>query len=1149
MSGVENPRIENRGGTISEEEFEGLSSSDLDEELVQAAVSRPLNSSGSSVTQSILDLGARSGIGLRNKTNSIGTEDSGHLDNTGSRQRDRQQGSGTDMKQVNLFGCTVQAGKRIAGISTRAPFIQRQARPFNPVYLSPPSRRLHTFDDSQLKSWQYPTNVPIREYQRAISERAILCNLMVSLPTGLGKTLIAAVVMLNFYRWTMNSKVVFMAPTRPLVAQQAEACYRLVGIPRDDTAVLVGSTTPPAARVHFWKEKRVFFVTPQTFEKDLKAGVVDPKSIVCLVVDEAHRATGDYSYVAVVQFIARFNQQFRVLAMSATPGSSVEAVQEVVTNLGISHAEIRTEKSQDVAEYIRGTEVEHVSAALSPACQDILDAFGRVLYPLITELVNGGVYFQRDPTRLSLYGLLMARNEARNQMMTQRMAKPRYFKYDAIFSALISIAHGVPLIRFHGIKPFWQFVQQWKEEQFNSKKKPGKWASEIVGAEWANMESVVKNYLEVETIGHEKLEKLVGILTDFFLDEEVIEKQSKVIIFCEYRSSAMEVQRTLEKWVPSALSHPFFGQASKKEAGETVSGMTQKVQQQTLDEFKQGKYNTLIATSVGEEGLDIGQVDMIICFDASASPVRVLQRMGRTGRFRKGRIVALLTESERSKWDEALLKYEAIQESMTNLDGLDFVPGPRILPEDITPVIEEKEFYIPPENNEAAEASTLRKTRTKKKENRPPKKFFMPDDVNTSFTSASTLLSDSIVQPKAIRNRKAIQAKHSLSSFDESSESEGSLADFIAHEESQELDDDIPTSQLDGGFETSVLSDFLNLGRNTQYVASNSNMSADGNEVDKQIRYRGQDDSEIETSGETLRAAKTTSKSKRGQSRKSDFENSKRKETLLLEDLPSGDRTEPPKITNAIRSASTVQSESLRKPRRNSKVEKNSNLDENHRTEAELFHNLTTNAVSTTPAIPSTGLEAKLEVKENIDSVNMPKKRGRPRKSISEPKIVKRRYSTSIGATTNANAKEHLLDSDFQNGLANDTQLAEYRKQPKIEHGREYDPIASLRRSYLHVVQDRGENTLVPSSALVSNLKGFVGRIVSGVSGPSGSINSDLSVSNNSAKTSFDHTEEPSKDYFVKKEENKPTVKEEPSQIRIARPTKFSAEVSRYFAS
>jgi Fanconi anemia group M protein len=96
------------------------------------------------------------------------------------------------------------------------------------------------FDCSAGNSWIYPTNYPLREYQFAIVQKALFHNTLVTLPTGLGKTFIAAVVMYNFYRWYPQGKIIFMAPTKPLVAQQIDACYNIMGIPNQDTAEMTG---------------------------------------------------------------------------------------------------------------------------------------------------------------------------------------------------------------------------------------------------------------------------------------------------------------------------------------------------------------------------------------------------------------------------------------------------------------------------------------------------------------------------------------------------------------------------------------------------------------------------------------------------------------------------------------------------------------------------------------------------------------------------------------------------------------------------------------------------------------------------------------------------------------------------------------------
>jgi len=69
-----------------------------------------------------------------------------------------------------------------------------------------------------------------------------------------------------------------------------------------------------------------------------------------------------------------------------------------------------------------------------------------------------------------------------------------------------------------------------------------------------------------------------------------------------------------------------------------LKGQTQKTQQAILQKFRSGVYNVLVATSIGEEGLDIIEVDLVICFDANVSPLRMIQRMGRTGRKHDGQV-------------------------------------------------------------------------------------------------------------------------------------------------------------------------------------------------------------------------------------------------------------------------------------------------------------------------------------------------------------------------------------------------------------------------------------------------------------------------------------------------------------------------------
>ena len=104
--------------------------------------------------------------------------------------------------------------------------------------------------------------------------------------------------MFNFFRWYPKGKVIFMAPTKPLVAQQAEACYKTVGIPKEDMVQMTGQTAVEK-RKNLWTEKRIFFLTPQVIENDILRGNVDVNLIKCIVIDEAHKALGEYAFCKV----------------------------------------------------------------------------------------------------------------------------------------------------------------------------------------------------------------------------------------------------------------------------------------------------------------------------------------------------------------------------------------------------------------------------------------------------------------------------------------------------------------------------------------------------------------------------------------------------------------------------------------------------------------------------------------------------------------------------------------------------------------------------------------------------------------------------------------------------------------------------------
>ncbi|KUL85698.1 hypothetical protein ZTR_08466 [Talaromyces verruculosus] len=610
--------------------------------------------------------------------------------------------------------------------------------------VSPPPRdeppTHHKLDQNELGSWVYPTNIgTVRDYQFNISQKGLFYNLLVALPTGLGKTFIAATVMLNWFRWTKDAQIVFTAPTKPLVSQQVAACLGIAGIPRSHTTLLTGNV-PPGTRAEEWQTKRVFFMTPQTLINDLKTGIADPKRIVLLVVDEAHRATGGYAYVEVVKFLRRFNQSFRVLALTATPGSNVEAVQAVIDGLDIARVEIRTEQSLDIREYVHARNVDVQTFTNSEEMSLCMDLMSKALQPSVDQLRNMNAYWGRDPMMLTAFGL----TKARQQWMASDAGRNANFglkgKVNALFTVLASLAHSIDLLKYHGIVPFYNHLVSFKSN--TDGQKGGKTQRAIVQDD--NFKKLMDHLQpwcrDIEFIGHPKLGYLRELVLNYFMDNGegtngTRTSNTRVMIFAHFRDSAEEITRVLKRQEPIIRPHVFVGQASAKGS----EGMNQKAQLGVIENFKNGTYNTIVATSIGEEGLDIGEVDLIVCYDSSASPIRMLQRMGRTGRKRAGNIKLLLMQGkEEESYIQAKDNYEKMQELIASGTRFEFHDdkSARILPKDVKPTVDKRVVEIPLENSQADLPEPKKKGRAPK---RPPKKFHMPDGVETGFTKASRI--------------------------------------------------------------------------------------------------------------------------------------------------------------------------------------------------------------------------------------------------------------------------------------------------------------------------------------------------------------------------------------------------------------------------
>ncbi|CAN1175609.1 DEAD-box ATP-dependent RNA helicase FANCM [Linum perenne] len=400
-------------------------------------------------------------------------------------------------------------------------------------------------DREAAKTWIYPVNIPLRQYQLAITRTALFSNTLVALPTGLGKTLIAAVVMYNYFRWFPKGKIVFTAPSRPLVIQQIEACHNIMGIPQEWAIEMTGQICP-IKRTGLWESKRVFFVTPQVLEKDIQAGTCPVKSLVCLVIDEAHRASGKYAYCVAVRELMAVPVELRILALSATPGSNQQAVQQIIDNLQISTLEYRNESDPDVIPYVHNRKIELIQVAMGKDATDLNKLLLDVVRPYVSKLSAFGLLPNRDFQTLSPPDFLNSRVAFR-QAPPPNFPSNRSGEVEACFACLITLYH----IRKHlaGLMSKHEGIQKVK---------------------------LIMERSLTHGAPNPKLSKMLEILVNHFQSKG--SQNSRVIIFSNFRGSVRDILNSLDRIGDLVKPTEFIGQSS----GKSLKGQSQKVQQAVL---------------------------------------------------------------------------------------------------------------------------------------------------------------------------------------------------------------------------------------------------------------------------------------------------------------------------------------------------------------------------------------------------------------------------------------------------------------------------------------------------------------------------------------------------------------------------------------
>jgi Fanconi anemia group M protein len=456
-----------------------------------------------------------------------------------------------------------------------------------------------------------------REYQVQIAAAASTVNTLVVLPTGLGKTIIAILVSEKRLA-KLDGKVVVLAPTRPLVIQHYTAFKNHF---TDSTCTHLTGQIHPQERVGLWEESKFIFATPQVVANDVRAGRYSLSNVCLMVFDEAHRCVKNYDYTELAIKYRENALNPLILGLTASPGGRAGRIEEICKNLFIEQVESRTEFDEDVKPYVQTTSMEWRRVPL-PASYRAVSALLREVYDEKLEKLK---------SMKLIPDLVIVPKKLLLDLREQLVVRLRKSRSGYIFAALtlqsqaISLVHAIELLETQGVANLQAYLERMSMNPKRTVKSLLK-------------DSRIQQAIELAsklTEAHPKLQVVSQLVSEQLKSNST----ARIIIFTQYRDTVDQIVSSLNHEDMKPVR--FVGQATRD---ENSRGLTQNEQVEILDEFRSGSYNLLVTTSIGEEGLHIPDVDHVIFYEAVPSEIRSIQRRGRTGRTRIGRVTVLMAE-------------------------------------------------------------------------------------------------------------------------------------------------------------------------------------------------------------------------------------------------------------------------------------------------------------------------------------------------------------------------------------------------------------------------------------------------------------------------------------------------------------------------
>ncbi len=471
--------------------------------------------------------------------------------------------------------------------------------------------------------------VEARAYQLEAVDEALTTSMLLVMPTAAGKTAVIWMAIANKLS-EENGRVILIAPTVGLVDQHLRSIREVLSL--EEEAVSITGQIPPSSRVGLWDSSRLIIATPKVVVNDVKNDVLKLSEFSLLVIDEAHHCTGEHAMAMVCDYYIASNSSPHILGATASPGHRPDTVREICTRTGASRIHIRNSDEEMLKGYLSELEIREVSVRVPEEMKELAQPFVIWQQGIVDRQRRLGRYIL--PGMISFAGLSSAMDRSRSAI-----GRGEVSGYQSVSQIAIAMRlhHLINCLLSQGVSASREYLDRLENGDDSSKK-------------------TVRDFLRDPRVRDlsDKLEGMVEIHSKIGAVRRMIRERlrrdqgSRVIVFANYRDTIASLESSLED-LDSVKAVRFVGQSAR--GGRR--GLSPKDQVSVLDEFRNGGANVLLATSIGEEGLDIPSADLVIFYEPVSSEIRTIQRRGRTGRRRLGEVIVLIAEGTRDEGAKA----------------------------------------------------------------------------------------------------------------------------------------------------------------------------------------------------------------------------------------------------------------------------------------------------------------------------------------------------------------------------------------------------------------------------------------------------------------------------------------------------------------